>query len=275
MKKILLVSVYIIFISNFQFSQTKLTGILNEDSKIAFEETKNLSIQYAAPVQSKKSPMLAGLLSLIVPGAGEVYTGEYVKAAIFAAVETAVITTAIIYDNKGEDKTTEFEGYADGEWSVVKYADWLNTHKGKTITIDRNPDLKPWEAVNWDELNAAEDGFSHKLPPYGEQQYYELIGKYPQYSPGWREFDPADDDYHHVPPQFLSYAGMRGKANDYFNVASKAVIGIYINHFLSTLDAVWSAVSFNNDLSLNIRAENIHFADIDELIPVINLKYSF
>src|SRR4030042_1813530 len=105
MKKILLVSVYIIFISNFQFSQTKLTGILNEDSKIAFEETKNLSIQYAAPVQSKKSPMLAGLLSLIVPGAGEVYTGEYVKAAIFAAVEAAVITTAIIYDNKGEDKT--------------------------------------------------------------------------------------------------------------------------------------------------------------------------
>jgi hypothetical protein len=29
---------------------------------------------------------------------------------------------------------------------------------------------------------------SHRLPPHGDQQYYEMIGKYHQYSPGWNDF---------------------------------------------------------------------------------------
>ena len=35
----------------------------------------------------EKSPVLAGVLSLALPGAGEVYSQTYVKAAVFAAVE--------------------------------------------------------------------------------------------------------------------------------------------------------------------------------------------
>lgn len=274
MKIISLISVFLICTIP-HLAQSELNGILKHDAQVAFEKTNTVVPQVIYPAQDKKSPLLAGIFSFLVPGAGELYTGEYIKAGIFVAVEAAVITTAVIYDNKGDNKTTEFQGYADQEWNVIKYAEWLKTHKGKTISIDYNPDLKPWEAVNWDELNAAEAEFSHKLPPHGEQQYYELIGKYPQYSPGWKEFDPTDDDYHHVPEQFLYYSGMRGKANDYYNVASKAVIGIYVNHFLSTLDAVWSAVSFNKNLSVSVRAENVHFADIDELMPVFHLKYAF
>jgi TM2 domain-containing membrane protein YozV len=275
MKKILFFFTLIIFLSSILNAQNGLTGNLKQDSRIAFAETKELLPLYSAPVQNKKSPMLAGVLSLFIPGAGEVYAGEYLKAAIFVAVEAAFITTAVIYDNKGDDKTTEFEGYADQEWSVVKYAEWLNEYRDGSINISPDQNLKPWERVNWDELNSAESGFSHKLPPYGDQQYYELIGKYPQYSPGWREFDPADGDYHNVPPQFMFYSGMRGKANDYYNVATKAVIGIYINHFLSALDAVWSTAQYNKQLAVSVRAENVRFADINELIPVINLKYSF
>lgn len=275
MKRFFLISAVLLIFNIPLFAQTELTGILKQDSKIAFEQTMNNLPQFYYPVQNKKSPLIAGLLSLAVPGAGEIYAGEYIKAAIFVALEAAVITTAVIYDNKGNDKTTEFQNYADGEWNVVKYAIWLNTHKGKSISIDTNPNLKPWEAVNWDELNAAEEEFSHKLPPHGAQQYYELIGKYPQYSPGWTEFSSQDPDYHNVPQQMKFYSGMRGDANDFYNIASKAVIGIYINHFLSTLDAVWSAVSFNKDLSFNIRTQTIQFAAINETVPVINLKYTF
>ncbi len=88
--------------------------------------------QVALSVQNKKSPMLAGILSLLIPGAGEIYSEEYLKAGIFVALEAAVITTAVIYDNKGDDKTTEFQNYADDytnpdhNWSVVRYAEWLN-----------------------------------------------------------------------------------------------------------------------------------------------------
>lgn len=274
MKK-LLFAFFVITLSVNLLAQENLTGIFRQDARIAFEQTNFPNPQINYPVVERKSPLLAGVLSFVVPGAGEIYTGQYLKAGIFLALEVAVITTAISYDNKGDKKTIEFQNYADDQWSVVKYAQWLNTHKGANITIDPNIALKPWERVNWEELNAAEAGFSHKLAPYGEQQYYELIGKYPQFSPGWHDFDPADPDYHDVPQQALNYSGERGKANDYYNVASKAVIGIYVNHFLSVLDAVWSAVSFNKDLTMNIRTENIMYAGINELIPVFNLKYSF
>ncbi len=87
--------------------------------------------QFSVALENKKSPILAGVLSLLVPGAGEIYSEEYLKAGIFLAIEAAVITTAVIYDNKGDDKTTEFQNYADDyksdkvtghNWSVVNYA---------------------------------------------------------------------------------------------------------------------------------------------------------
>ncbi len=49
---------------------------------------------------------------------------------------------------------------------------------------------------------------------------------------------------------FLFYSDMRGDANNFYSVASTAVIGIYVNHFLSALDAVWSATQFNKDLAV-------------------------
>jgi len=240
------------------------------------------SPQFILANENKKSPMLAGLMSVLIPGTGEIYTEEYLKAGIFIAVEAAVITTAIIYDGKGEDKTTEFENYADDytnpnhNWSVVKYAQWLNqyviTNEADKIIIDPDTELPPWKRVDWNQLNSVESG-SHKLANHGEQQYYEMIGKYPQFSPGWNDFNSSD--YHDISENFLFYSGMRGDANDFYSVAKTAVIGIYVNHFLSSLDAIWSATNFNKDLAVKIRLDNIQFADHAEFYPKLYLTYNF
>lgn len=172
---------------------------------------------------------------MLIPGAGEIYSEEYLKAGIFLAIEAAVITTAVIYDGKGDDKTTEFQNYADDyqnpehNWSVVRYAEWLNQYEGASISINSDESLPPWERVSWAEVNAAETG-SHKLPRHGEQQYYELIGKYHQYSSGWNDFSGAGNK-DQISPNFTFYSGMRGEANDFYSTASTAVIGIYVNHF--------------------------------------------
>ena len=68
---------------------------------------------------------------------------------------------------------------------------------------------------------------------------------------------------------------MRGDANDFYSVAKTAVIGIYVNHFLSALDAVWSAASFNKDLAVKVRLENIQLTNRAEFIPTVYLTYSF
>ncbi len=281
--KTFLALLLLIFYSSISFSQSNekilLSGNLSLDSKIVLSNfIDHNTPQFSFSAQNKKSPILAGVLSLLIPGAGEIYSEEYLKAGIFLAIEAAVITTAVIYDKKGDDKTTEFQNYADDytnpnhNWSVVKYAEWINQYQNGNITIDPDNSKAPWDRVDWTELNAVESG-SHKLPMHGEQQYYELIGKYPQYSPGWNDFNSSD--YHDVSSNFLYYSSLRGDANDLYSVASTAVIGIYINHFLSALDAVWSTAQFNKNLAVKVRMENIQLTDHAEFYPKLYLTYSF
>jgi len=265
--------------NNFQ-----LTGNLNADSKILLNNYKsdlpvNLII---IQTENKKSPLLAGLFSAILPGAGEFYAESYYKSAIFFAMEAALITVAVIYNKKGDDKTNEFENYADNVtdnsgWSVVRYALWINQYKGKNIQINPNTNLKPWERVNWNELNAVEreiNGFSHTLARHGDQQYYEMIGKYHQFSPGWWDYKGGSNNFE-ISPSYAYYSGLRGDANDLYNVSTKAVVGIYVNHFLSVLDAVWSAVSFNKNIALKFRMDAVQVAENYDMCPTIYLKYNF
>ena len=273
--------------TSFTLSQTAenklvLTGNLNTDAKIVYNNyVQTNTPQFSYSNENKKSPILAGVLSLLIPGAGEIYTEEYLKAGIFLAIEAAVITTAVVYDGKGDDKTIEFQNYADDytnpdhNWSVLKYAEWLITYEqgDPNMILSNDPNLPPWEQVDWNLLNAAETG-SHKLPPHGEQQYYELIGKYHQYSSGWNDFTGGGNK-DQISPNFTFYSGMRGEANDFYSVASTAVIGIYVNHFLSALDAVWSATQFNKDLAVKVRLENIQLTDRAEFYPTIYFTYSF
>ena len=303
MKNLFLAAALLILVIPVQ-AQTEiaLSGNLQIDSGILFnrnrteEQMPSFSAKIFQPSETgKKSPLLGGLFSFVVPGAGEFYSESYLKAGIFFVVEAAVVTTAIIYNNKGNKKTDEFQNYADQQWSVVKYADWMIRNKdvlGLTdvdpdkmrndIIISTDPNLPPWQQVNFGELNYYESqvgsngyGFTHQLPVHGEQQYYELIGKYHQYSPGWAQFNPADSDPHNVPEQMISYSIMRGDANSFYNTAETAVIGIYLNHFLSALDGIWSAIRFNNAIAFNARVQTLNVADRTLLVPTFNVKYNF
>lgn len=120
-------------------------------------------------LQDKKSVLLSTVLSAAVPGAGQIYNGDFWKAAILFRIGSRSITAAVLYSKKGDDKNAEFEAYADQNWSVVKYAQWLITNRTALglpegdVTIDPNTNLKPWERVNWLELNHVESRFSHNL----------------------------------------------------------------------------------------------------------------
>lgn len=260
-----------------------LSGNLANDSKIIqknYEESR--AVEYNFQASERKSPFLGGIMSLVVPGAGEIYAGEYWKAGIFIAIEAAAITTAIIYDKKGDNKTSEFENFANQNWSPKRYAEWTINNLQVLAPSLKAQDYKVFNSdgsLNWGELNRLErdigNGYSHSLAPFADQQYYEMIGKYPQFSHGWNDSNPSDTDYHILSPNFKSYSIMRGNANDLYSVASTAVIFIYINHFLSALDAAWSVVSYNKDLAMRIRMEQINLAGRIEFVPTINFSMNF
>jgi len=255
-------------------NEIKLTGSLHTDSKIIFNSYSELtSNPLADDMSSKKSPVLSGVLSAIIPGAGQIYNEDYWVAAAFVVVEAALVTTAVVYDNKGDDQTESYENFADQNWSVVDYAEWLNTYQDGNIQINPDENLPPWERVNWNELNSYESG-SHKLAPHGEQQYYEMIGKYHQFAAGWNDYTSGPNNAQ-ISPNFEYYAGERGQANDYYNTASTAIVGIYINHLLAAAEAVWGAARFNKNLAINLRVETHNFASGTELIPTLKMKFSF
>ncbi|MCW9096965.1 MAG: hypothetical protein OQJ93_06205, partial [Ignavibacteriaceae bacterium] len=210
---------------------------------------------------------------------------DYWIAGIFVAVEAALITTAVVYDNKGDDQTNYFQNYADDytnpnhNWNVVRYAQWLIDYQDADPSIRKDDwdvndtRMAPWDRVNWAELNTAETG-SHHLYPHGDQQYYEMIGKYHQYAAGWNDYaGGANNEL--ISQNFTYYSGLRGQANDYYNTASTAVVGVYINHLLSAAEAVWGATRFNSNLAVNLRVETYNFAGGSELVPTLKFKYSF
>ncbi|MCK9426224.1 MAG: hypothetical protein M0Q21_09315 [Ignavibacteriaceae bacterium] len=266
-----------------------LTGKLHSDSKILFENSKAKTQNISFQSPNKKSPIIAGLLSLALPGAGEVYAESYWKAVIFAAVEVSAIVVAVSYNKKGDNQTSTFQQYADGHWSIKRYAEWTIKNIS-SINDTVHPIfygvISSDGSVNHSELNRLErnlgNGYSHALPQHGDQQYYELIGKYPQYSGGWddkeaweKEHPEQQIDFHILSQRFYDYSKMRGQANDYYNISDKAVIGIYINHLLSGLDAVWSAISFNQDVAVSVRVNPINTGENVTFYPTVSIRFAF
>lgn len=235
-----------------------------------------------------KSPWIAAGLSLVVPGAGQVYDGGYWKAALFFAVEVGAWAMAYHYDKKGDQQTDYFQGYADQHWNVVQYGQYTEgnlkpPHSPYNWRIPGTEGRPPWEQVNWAELNRMERDiggyYSHTLPLHGEQQYYELIGKYPQFGQGWDDANlslPPDYDIikANLSPNYVYYGGERGKANDYYASASTFVTIALVNHVVSAIEAAWSAPRSNGvhaEAGLQVVPTKFGMAPV----PVMRVQYSF
>ncbi len=242
-------------------------------------------VSVVPPGASRKNPVLAGALSLILPGAGELYAGSYLLAGLFAALEGAGWYFSIDANSKGDDATVIYQGYADQNWSVVKYAQWLNDNaknypggdKAVHIDISSDESLPHWQRVNWDQMHTTEMAipqFSHRLPEYGDQQYYELIGKYNQYSYGWN--DKLDGDYWFPSENFMYYSGLRGDANRYYDRSSAIINLLIVNHFLSAIDAAWAAARFNKTVELHSGARLERLPDgRPDLVTSARFSYRF
>ncbi len=278
-----------------KISENNLSGNLYLDANITISDhfqnvrMQNLSYVTDLDVKKEKSPLLAGILSGILPGAGEFYTGQYLKAAIFLAVETASITTAMIYNHKANYQTAFFEWYNNQHWSPVRYAQWTITN---AKSINHNVDPSQYNvfnsngSLNWSELNRLESalgtdgngsGYAHELAVFGSQDFYEITGKYPQFVAGWDTFPYQNyiDFNNYVLPQMSWYAHQRGLANSLYQTSYFFIGVIYVNHFLSILDAIWSAHTYNSRIAMNVSVQNINVAGGVDISPTLNISYNF
>jgi hypothetical protein len=213
-----------------------------------------------------KSVARSVLYSAVVPGLGQFYTKSYIKAGIFAAVEIAAWATNIHYNNLGDNKDAEYRGFANTNWSEQRYWSYVYYRvKGdpdfnldpSTFVIDNSDPNRPI-IVNWQEVEGGLSqyangnyilGFTHTLPDTKTQQYYEMIGKYPeQFGNAW-----ADASFN------ANYSGFEGRVtpmNDHYTDLSKESENLYdkagygsmaalINHVISAVDAGFTTRRYN------------------------------
>ena len=279
-------------ISSSQIRETakpSLTGNLQNDLISAFALQAD-SLNYPSADSDRKSSLNAALYSAILPGAGQVYTESYVEAVGFVAAEVGLWVVYAVYNSRGDSRTNEFQDFADLHWSVVSYVQWMKLHystQSSSIVVNSNTSLPPWERVDWNQLNTSEDqigrtsgtGFTHRLPRRPDQQYYELIGKYPQYGGGWDDagsFTPSDLLQRNLSSRFLFYSQMRGEANDFFRIASTASYFLIANHVLSALEAAWSAARFNSRLNAEAHLVPREWSPrLVEFVPTVRVMVEF
>ncbi|MEK9138203.1 MAG: DUF5683 domain-containing protein [Bacteroidota bacterium] len=272
--------------------QQVVTGNLRIDlfGRTELADVPRLTPQEEATAYPRKSPYIAAGLSLVVPGAGQFYTERYWEAAAFFAADVAAWILAYHYDKKGDRQTDFFQNYADANWSVLKYATYAESTyaSGRSFfwRTSNDPRLPAWQQVDWNELNRMERYigstdpgryYSHTLPPYGDQQYYELIGKYGQFNPGWDDAHYNPGEYNYLDPvtaHFSYYSGERGKANTYYNTASTWVTVAIINHVVNAVYAGLSA-GWYNSAHAELGLQRVPSADGFTNVPVVKIRWEF
>lgn len=167
------------------------------------------------------------LLSILVPGAGELYMGYYGRAAGLIALEVAAWTGYAYYRDQGLDTRAEYESFADAHWHMD---DFLLKHpSGPYATLS---DLEAaGESGDWKNFlrgNVSEKFFYMPFISKAEdkQHYYENIGKYNWFISGWDDWDDtldSNNNFREYTDNREIYRSLRVESNDQLERADRFI----------------------------------------------------
>ena len=324
-----------------------ISGIMlaqNDDTPEIEVSTPRIKKKEKAEYRDNMSPLIASGLSLLLPGAGEFYGKDYIRSGIFLGIETVGLSMWYVYETEGDDKTSEFETFAQANFSENLYyrglmgmsqnyvihmqdSTWIDMSEVWNYDYFSNRDNWTWETkdslavldiiqlsygsyVDEDGFNGITGGiildgdveqFTHNLPETKTQQYYEMIGKYHQFSCGWNDFDgyeynpdgsvrmetviienAAGDSVSAEIPVMLkndanafdysedgfnsanhvdTYVDLREEANIAYEVGQNFLMVTLLNHVASAFDAAY-VIKSKYQIETKLRIENNDKADV-------------
>src|SRR5512133_1101881 len=109
------------------------------------------SINFAKNLKNYRNPKIAMLLSLILPGAGEVYAKNYVRAGIFGAMEAGIIITGALVKSKSNQMRDDARKFADQHYSadsLIAYYTKFKSNFFKATDNINEADTVFYNAVN-------------------------------------------------------------------------------------------------------------------------------
>lgn len=221
-------------------------------------------------------PGRAMMMSLVVPGAGQLYVGRPMRTVVFMGVEILVLLAWNSYAQRGEDMTQAFRDFADDYWDFNRWLDttqyqidpwgrgegriyvgtygshhlnyFVNLEGGSKVFGNTKDDAK--EFIQYLNNPSTEDS----VYIIKNHEYYENVGKYNQFFSGWDDatLDAEIDTTRKSGPIALSehrskYLDMRGDANRLKSVASYAISALMFNHVISAIDAIFATSRWNRE----------------------------
>lgn len=238
------------------------------------------SINFAKNLKNYRSPKMAMLLSLLVPGLGQAYVKQYVKTGIFVALEATAIGFSVAFNNKGKKQFDDATTFANNNYDYDKMKSYYNGLYGFLLNQEGS-----------DSAAQAQRDFIYtdSLHSFikGSQEYYNTI-KEQSFVQGWKDCEPSAGDifantadtirvgnnlyivddtsryllyrpnsagkidtnqrlYGYSPNQ-NRYIDMVSKSNNYYKTAQGILFTLIINHVLSAVDALISAKAYNDAL---------------------------
>lgn len=227
--------------------------------------TDDLYVEDSVEYEYEKSPGKAFLMSALIPGAGEIYTGKWGRAAGFLGMEALFWTMHFVKKSQGQDIEDEYKKYADNYWD---FETWLNrstqfegigpegSHHLYAIVEKFDSNNDSWVPIDSTVFVVGEDydqvmneyyqifhSEGIRFVPVKNRDFYENIGKYDQFSAGWDDFETDSTVSDHRD----HYLTRREDSNNALKMASQFGTGIIINHIVSAIHAQIMAKTYKSD----------------------------
>lgn len=269
--------------------QSSLTGsVLKMEEPASISHTLSIKDFRFEPTQTssgsfinlpRTKPGAAFLASGLIPGSGQALNGKWGRAAVYFLTDLASLAYYINQNNTAKRNERSYERFANQNWSVVAYAQWLVDYSeanglsnGYETLANQIAGLEPdftnttndWNKVNISAIRAVEKQtpfiysngsqasfFSHEVQDYGSQQYYELMSKYYQFQPGWQDFhlDRIADPGHvylyswdntMITGNFIEGRDRAEGFNSNYRNAGNIIKLVMVNHVVSAFDAFFT-----------------------------------
>jgi len=313
MKKLIFITILLFITGNAFTADSNLADKLFTQDPISLELTSTGLTPSGKPTfkavenPEDMNPGKALMLSAIIPGAGQYYAGNKIRAAIFFTIEVAAWYGVIHYYQKGQDMDKEFKRFADAHFDENVYRQWefqlaLEAAHGDSGAYPYH-DINLWTALEWEnKINyLPKEGFTHELPTQEDrnsrkshdQQYYEMIGKYiRQFGFGWDdvyERDPttgiiigyrgdADntpyyDNLFETAQISLLYMDMRYDSNKMLDYSSWAIQIAMLNHVAAALEASFSVRVMKRKAKAQLSFRQVYHND--HFLPVGGLSFKW
>ena len=286
-----------------------LTFIFSSDlsNLVELEDKGSLLINKKEQISvDKKNPLVYGLYSAIVPGMGQyILNKKYPnkigkrKAFIFLGIEVLSWISVYSFKEKYHSQVSKYQNYADSDigWDFER---WIKEHNDFMISYEdvwsmgigesshsvefyHNGTLTSTTSNQFNSLQGDIENYSGNnfygdfdIEVLKDQHFYENIGKYNEFFPGWSDSDEvsftttAQGYVTARSPIKNKYIESYNKAEQYSDYSEFAAVCIYFNHFVSMLDAFILARKFNGNLMAT--SSTIYDRNLTKIPIGINFK---